>query len=41
MNPPRLLEKFLHWTLPNDLKDPVLGDLAEAKIQFKIINLAS
>jgi len=29
MNPPRLLEKFLHWTLPKDLKDPVLGDLAE------------
>jgi flagellar motor component MotA len=23
------MEKFLHWTLPTDLKDPILGDLAE------------
>jgi flagellar motor component MotA len=29
MNPPRLIEKFLHWTLPNELKVPILGDLAE------------
>jgi hypothetical protein len=29
MNPPRLIEKFLHWTLPNELKIPILGDLAE------------
>ena len=29
MNPPKLLEKFLHWTLPNELKETVLGDLAE------------
>ena len=29
MNPPKLIEKFLHWALPNELKEPVLGDLAE------------
>jgi hypothetical protein len=29
MNPPRLIEKLLHWTLPNELKGPILGDLAE------------
>ena len=29
MNPPRLIEKLLHWTLPNELKSPILGDLAE------------
>lgn len=27
--PPRLIEKFLHWSLPEELKEPVLGDLAE------------
>jgi chemotaxis protein MotA len=36
MNPPRLIEKFLHWTLPNELKDPVLGDLAEEYSVLKI-----
>jgi hypothetical protein len=29
VNPPRLMEKFLRWTLPTELKDPILGDLAE------------
>jgi len=29
MNPPKFIEKFLHWTLPTELKDPILGDLAE------------
>lgn len=29
MNPPKLIESFLHWALPNELKDPVLGDLEE------------
>ncbi len=28
MNPQRLIEKFLHWTLPNELKGSVLSDLA-------------
>ena len=35
MNPPRLIEKFLYWTLPNELKDPVLGDLAEEYLVLK------
>lgn len=29
MNPPRIIEKFLNWTLPKELKEPILGDLAE------------
>lgn len=28
-NPPRLIEKFLRWSLPKELKEPILGDLAE------------
>lgn len=27
--PPKLVEKFLQWSLPQKLKEPVLGDLAE------------
>lgn len=28
-HPPKLIETFLHWSLPAELKEPVLGDLAE------------
>jgi len=34
MNPPRIIEKFLNWTLPNELKDPILGDLAEEYVSL-------
>lgn len=27
--PPRLAKHFLHWALPDELKEPVLGDLEE------------
>jgi hypothetical protein len=36
VNPPKLIENFLHWTLPNELKDPVLGDLAEEYLVLKM-----
>ena len=36
MNPPIIIEKFLYWTLPNELKDPVLGDLAEEYLVLKM-----
>lgn len=31
--PPKFIEKFLHWSLPAELKEPVLGDLAEEYFQ--------
>lgn len=33
-HPPKLIEKFLHWSLPAELKEPVLGDLAEEYAQL-------
>ena len=36
MNPSIIIEKFLYWTLPNELKDPVLGDLAEEYLVLKM-----
>lgn len=29
MKPPRLAEQLLHWALPEELREPVLGDLEE------------
>ncbi|GLR70428.1 hypothetical protein [Agaribacter marinus] len=37
VGPPKLIEKFLHWSLPPELKDPVLGDLAEEYLQLVAI----
>lgn len=34
--PPGFIEKFLHWSLPAELKEPVLGDLNEEYIQLSI-----
>jgi chemotaxis protein MotA len=28
-NPPKRIEKLLRWSLPKELKEPILGDLAE------------
>jgi hypothetical protein len=33
IHPPKLIEKFLYWSLPVELKEPVLGDLAEEYAQ--------
>lgn len=38
MNPPILIEKFLGWTLPKELKEPILGDLSEEFLTLKIEN---
>lgn len=29
MKPPKLAEQLLHWSLPEELKEPILGDLEE------------
>lgn len=34
--PPKFMEKFLHWSLPAELKEPVLGDLTEEYMQLSI-----
>ena len=36
--PPRLVERLLCWTLPNELKEPILGDLAEEFQHRQLIN---
>jgi chemotaxis protein MotA len=33
-HPPKFIEEFLHWRLPKELKEPVLGDLAEEYAQL-------
>jgi chemotaxis protein MotA len=35
-NPPRLIEKFLRWSLPKELKEPILGDLAEEYLDMLV-----
>lgn len=38
MRPPKLSEQLLSWSLPNELRDPILGDLEEEFSQRQIIN---
>ncbi|MFC0118706.1 hypothetical protein ACFFK7_12360 [Pseudoalteromonas xiamenensis] len=36
--PPKLAERFLRWSLPEELKEPLLGDLAE---EFQLLHFSN
>jgi chemotaxis protein MotA len=35
-HPPKFVEKFIHWCLPAELKEPMLGDLTEEYMHLAV-----